>query len=171
MNDKTFFAKVRQERTVVPTKVRKFAKFLAIAGMVIFACLLVTTVIMFFVVVSEGHPDMDHIDMDHINIDHIIGPAGVGLGIAVVSLFFAGYIMLLGYVYGDARRRGMPAALWTLLVVLIPNLIGFIVYFILRRGVFAPCSQCGRGAEIGQIYCSSCGHKLDLATASPQPGV
>ncbi len=156
MNDKTFFAKLRQESTVVPGMVRKFAKFLVIAGPTVGACLLMLAGIL----LVGGHTHKDY----------IAGPALAGLGIAVVSLFLAAYIMLLGYIYGDARRRGMPAALWTLLVVLIPNLIGFIVYFILRRGVFAPCSQCGRGAEIGQIYCSSCGHKLDLATASPQPG-
>jgi len=156
MNDKTFFAKLRQESTVVPGMVRKFAKFLVIAGPTVGACLLMLAGIL----LVGGHTHKDY----------IAGPALAGLGIAVLSFFLAGYIMLLGYVYGDARRRGMPAVLWTLLVVLIPNLIGFIVYFILRRGVFAPCSQCGRGAEIGQIYCSSCGHKLDLATASPQPG-
>ncbi len=156
MNDKTFFAKLRQESTVVPGMVRKFAKFLVIAGPTVGACLLMLAGIL----LVGGHTHKDY----------IAGPALTGLGIAVLSFFLAGYIMLLGYVYGDARRRGMPAVLWTLLVVLIPNLIGFIVYFILRRGVFAPCSQCGRGAEIGQIYCSSCGHKLDLATASPQPG-
>ena len=157
MNDKTFFAKLRQASTVVPGMVRKFAKFLVIAGPTVGACLLMLA----GTLLVGGHTHKDY----------IAGPALAGLGIAVVSLFLAAYIMLVGYVYGDARRRGMPAALWTLLVVLIPNLIGFIVYFILRRGVFAPCSQCGRGAEIGQIYCSSCGHKLDLATASPQPGV
>ena len=156
MNDKTFFAKLRQESTIVPTKVRKVAKFLVIAGPTVGACLLMLAGILLL----GGHTHKDY----------IAGLAAAGLGIASAKLFLAGYIMLLGYVYGDARRRGMPAALWTLLVVLIPNLIGFIVYFILRRGVFAPCSQCGRGAEIGQIYCSSCGHKLDLATASPQPG-
>jgi len=157
MNDKTVFAKLREASTVVPAMVRKVAKFLVIAGPTVGACLLILAG---FLLLGR-----------HTHKDYIAGLAAAGLAIAIAKLFFAAYIMLVGYVYGDARRRGMPAALWTLLVVLIPNLIGFIVYFILRRSIFAPCPQCGRGAEIGQIYCSSCGHKLDLATASPQPGV
>jgi hypothetical protein len=153
MNDKNIFARLRQGSAVVPRKVARFAKCLAITGPLVFVCLLIVAIIMFFVVLHQG----GRLDMDHIG-----GLAGVGLSIPVLSLFIAGYIMLVGYVYGDARRRGMPAGLWALLVVLIPNLIGFIVYFILRRGLFAPCPQCGRGAETGQIYCSACGHKLEF---------
>ncbi|HZR29740.1 MAG TPA: zinc ribbon domain-containing protein [Terriglobales bacterium] len=153
MNDKNISARLKQESAVVPRKVVIFAKFLAIMGSVIFACLLIASAAMFFSSLSEGR----HLDMGH-NGELIVG----ALAIAIGSLFVAGYIMLVGYVYGDARRRGMPPVLWTLLVVLIPNMIGFIVYFILRRGIFAPCPQCGRGAEVGQIYCSACGHKLEM---------
>jgi len=156
MKAKDIFATLKRESAVVPRKVVKFAKFLTIMGSVVFVCLLIASAAMFFSSLSEGH----HLDMDHYG-DLIVGALGAKL-VAIGSFFVAGYIMLVGYVYGDARRRGMPAALWTLLVVLIPNLIGFIVYFILRRGIFAPCPQCGRGAEIGQIYCSACGHKLEM---------
>jgi hypothetical protein len=152
MSDKGFFATLRQESVVVPGTLRKFAMFLLIAGPVIFACLWLLAAIQFF--------------GQHRRVDELFVGA---LAIPIASTALAGYIMLVGYVYGDARRRGMPAALWTLLVVLIPNMIGFIVYFILRRSIFAPCPNCGRGAEVGQIYCSQCGHKLELAAASPQP--
>lgn len=152
MSDKGFFATLRRESAAVPGKVRKFCKFLVIAGPIVFACLWLIAAIMFFVM--------------HAHVSELV----VGsLAIPIFSMVLAGYIMLVGYVYGDARRRGMPAGLWALLVVLIPNMIGFIVYFILRRGIFAPCSNCGRGAEVGQIYCSRCGHKLDLAAPPPQP--
>ena len=153
MNVRNIFTTLKRESAVVPRKVVMFARFLAITGSAIFVCLLIASAVMFFSLLSEG----SRLDMDRYG-DFIVG----ALAIAIGSFFVAGYIMLVGYVYGDARRRGMPAALWTLLVVLIPNLIGFIVYFILRRGIFAPCPQCGRGAEIGQIYCSACGHKLEL---------
>lgn len=37
--------------------------------------------------------------------------------------------LLIGvYVYRDAKRRGMNAALWTLIAILAPSLIGFIIY-------------------------------------------
>ena len=34
------------------------------------------------------------------------------------------------YVYRDAKRRGMNAALWTLVAVFAPSLIGFIIYLL-----------------------------------------
>ena len=37
-----------------------------------------------------------------------------------------------GYIYADAKRRGMNALLWTLLAMLLPKPIGFIAYFLLR---------------------------------------
>ena len=143
---------------MVPRKVAKFAKFLAIIGPIIFGVLLILSITMFSVVRYQGHrPDMDY----------IFGQAGAGPGIAFLSFVLAAYLVLVGYVYGDARRRGMPAALWAWLVVLIPNMIDFIAYLILRRRTYAPCSNCGRGIETGVIYCPYCGHKIDLP---PSPG-
>ena len=41
--------------------------------------------------------------------------------------------LLIGvYVYRDAKRRGMNAALWTLIAILAPSLIGFIIYLLVR---------------------------------------
>ena len=37
-------------------------------------------------------------------------------------------VMIGVYVYRDAARRGMNAVLWTLVAVLAPALVGFIVY-------------------------------------------
>jgi hypothetical protein len=56
-------------------------------------------------------------------------------------LFF--YVLFIGYVYRDAQRRGMRHILWTLLVIFIPNAIGFILYFILRDPLLKGCVQCG----------------------------
>jgi len=83
-------------------------------------------------------------------------------------------VLLVGYVYGDAKRRGMPYVMWTLLAIFIPDGFGIILYFILRkampkacpvaRGMFrqdlfsariaarslqATCPNCGRGVERG----------------------
>ena len=54
----------------------------------------------------------------------------------------AAYVLLVGYVYGDSRRRGMNHVLWTLLAIFIPNAIGIILYFILREPVPLPCPAC-----------------------------
>ena len=75
----------------------------------------------------------------------------------LMALLFAGYILLAGYVYADAKRRGMPAGLWTALVILIPNAIGFVLYFLLRKPLLQPCPACGQGVEAGSAFCPKCG--------------
>ena len=41
--------------------------------------------------------------------------------------FTAAFFLALGYIYGDAKRRQMPAWAWVIAAFLIPNLIGFIL--------------------------------------------
>jgi len=73
------------------------------------------------------------------------------------------YVLLVGYVFGDARRRGMNHVLWTLLAIFIPNAIGIILYFILRDPVPVPCPSCGALARKGQAYCAGCGTAVRVA--------
>ena len=61
--------------------------------------------------------------------------------------FLGAYVLLVGYVFGDARRRGMNYVLWTLLSIFIPNAIGIILYFILRDPVPVPCPTCAMPAR------------------------
>ncbi len=79
------------------------------------------------------------------------------LGI-VGALFMAATILLIGYVYADAKRRGMNALLWTLLVILIPKAIGFIAYFLLRKPLLAPCPNCRWPIGSDFAYCPKCGY-------------
>jgi hypothetical protein len=51
----------------------------------------------------------------------------------------------------------MPAGLWTLLVGVIPNLIGFLLYFALRQPLLAACSSCGGQIGKSQRFCPTCG--------------
>ena len=81
-----------------------------------------------------------------------------------VTLF--ALVLLIGYVYADARRRGMRYVMWTLLAIFIPNAIGIILYFILRDPLLAPCAQCGTPGRAGFAFCPSCG--AALARACPQ---
>ena len=99
---------------------------------------------------------------------------------------FASYVLLVGYVSRDVKRRNMPAMLWMLIVVLMPGGIGAIVYFLLRQPIlsrcphcsteidstyhFCPqcqfqmapvCGRCFRGVEITDVYCKACGHDLE----------
>jgi hypothetical protein len=76
----------------------------------------------------------------------------------------AAYVLFAGYVYGDARRRGMNAIAWTVVAAVIPNLIGFLLYFVLRRAVLTPCPQCGQGVGPRAAFCSACGFQQSLIT-------
>ena len=49
-------------------------------------------------------------------------------------------IMIGVYVYRDAKRRGMNAMAWTLIAVVAPALIGFIIYLLVRGN--SPDLQC-----------------------------
>jgi len=79
------------------------------------------------------------------------------------GLLLGGSALLVGYIYGDAPRRGMPRVPWTLLAVLAPNGLGFVLYFIVRKPVQRPCPQCGSGIGIDAAFCPRCGAALGSA--------
>jgi hypothetical protein len=84
----------------------------------------------------------------------------------IPPLLMAGYTVLVGYVYGDARRRGMRYVMWTLLAIFIPNGIGVILYFILRDPMPSYCSKCGASNKQGHAFCPACG--ANVLPACPQ---
>ena len=70
------------------------------------------------------------------------------------------YLLLIGYVNRDSKRRGMSPLLWTLVVILIPNALGFILYFVLRQPMRTACAQCGVMVQPGFSFCPHCSFKL-----------
>src|ERR1700751_4756256 len=64
------------------------------------------------------------------------------------GVFTAAFFLALGYVYGDARRRQMPAWAWVIAAFLIPNLIGFILYFLFRGPRLEPCGAGGKPIRV-----------------------
>ncbi len=86
--------------------------------------------------------------------------AAIGLGAGLLGgAVVAFWLLCVGYVYADARRRTMPAVLWLLLVIFIPNLLGFLLYFALRRHLGSPCSNCGQLIAGEQRFCAWCGNQ------------
>ncbi len=73
------------------------------------------------------------------------------------GVFTAAFFLALGYIYGDAKRRQMPAWAWVIAASFIPNLIGFILYFVFRGPLLNPCSSCGTPIRGGEAFCSHCG--------------
>lgn len=97
----------------------------------------------------------------------------------------ASYVLMIGYVSRDVRRRAMSPGLWMLIVIIMPGGVGAVVYFLLRQPMltrcphctteiastyhFCPqcqfqmapvCGQCFRGVQITDVYCTQCGHDL-----------
>jgi len=79
------------------------------------------------------------------------------------AVSIAVYVLLLGYVWGDARRRGMNHVLWTLLALFIPYAVGVILYFLLREPLPVPCPSCATPARKGHAFCASCGAAVRTA--------
>jgi len=83
-----------------------------------------------------------------------------GWGI-ITGLMLALFMLLIGYVNRDARRRGMNVALWTLLVVLsVPNAIGFVVYFMMRHPLVLNCPKCSYDVQSGFNFCPNCRYAM-----------
>ncbi len=78
----------------------------------------------------------------------------------LAGIFGSCYLLLIGYVCSDAKRRGMSCLLWTLVAVLIPNALGILLYFILRQPRTSTCPQCGNGVQAGFNFCPRCNCKL-----------
>jgi cytochrome bd-type quinol oxidase subunit 2 len=81
----------------------------------------------------------------------------------LIPLAPATYVLLVSYINGDARRRGMRHVLWTLLAIFIPNAIGIILYFILRHPLLVPCGSCGTLSRSAFAFCRACGGALGPA--------
>jgi len=77
-------------------------------------------------------------------------------------------IMLIGYVYGDAKRRGMRYIMWTLLAIFVPDAIGIILYFILRDPLPLICPKCGTSVLSKYTFCPACG--TSVKPVCPQCG-
>jgi hypothetical protein len=85
---------------------------------------------------------------------------GQALCVFGMFLFVVAWVTLIGYIYGDAKRRQMRYVMWTLLAIFIPNAIGMILYFILRDPLPKPCLGCGHIEKAGFPFCPHCGALL-----------
>jgi Double zinc ribbon len=78
----------------------------------------------------------------------------------LASSVLAIYVLLIGYIHVDAKRRGMRYVMWTLLAIFIPNGIGIILYFVMRDPMPTPCPKCSRLSAQSFIFCPHCGAEL-----------
>ena len=79
---------------------------------------------------------------------------------AVPALLAFAYVLLIGYINGDAKRRGMRDVMWTRLAIFIPYGMGAVLYFILRDPPQVPCPKCRVKARRDYTFCPHCGTEL-----------
>ncbi|SHI61893.1 Double zinc ribbon [Clostridium cavendishii DSM 21758] len=82
----------------------------------------------------------------------------MGLVVLIVILI----IYLIGrFVFTDAKKRGMDPWLWTTIAIFIPNLLGLILYLIIRTSYTKEvCLNCGKAVNEDFLNCPYCGYKL-----------
>jgi hypothetical protein len=85
-----------------------------------------------------------------------------------IFLLIVAWILLVGYVHADAKRRGMRYVMWTWLAALVPNGIGIILYFLLRDPLPRPCPGCSTVVRAGYTFCPHCG--ATMQPTCPQCG-
>ena len=79
----------------------------------------------------------------------------------LLAVFLAIPVWIGVYVYRDAKRRGMNAVLWTIIAVIAPSLIGFIIYLLVRGNYpDLACANCGETVAEDFVVCPNCGAKL-----------
>ncbi|MBN1221603.1 MAG: zinc ribbon domain-containing protein [Candidatus Aminicenantes bacterium] len=83
---------------------------------------------------------------------------------ALSLVFLIIWIFMIVWVYRDAERRGMNGVLWALLVF-IGNLVGLVIYLILRSespraapvdSVMQTCPKCQKAVSPSFAYCPHC---------------
>jgi hypothetical protein len=83
-----------------------------------------------------------------------------------MSICVSAFIMLLGYIGADAKRRGMSPVLWVLVSLFVPYLIGVILYFVIREPLALECPRCRNLVNAQFNFCPSC--QFNLRPNCPQ---
>ncbi len=92
------------------------------------------------------------------------GPLLVRICISILAAcVLPAYVLLVGYVSIDAKRRGMRQALWTLIAIFVPNGIGIILYFVMREPLLARCPKCATPTKSTFAFCHQCGTEISPA--------
>jgi hypothetical protein len=101
--------------------------------------------------------------------DPVTSCAGLLGVILLAAIVVSSLVLTLGYVYRDAKRRGMNGALWTLLVLILAPMylfIGLVIYLLVRDPLPYTCPQCSSTVSAKYNFCPNC--KYNLHPACPQ---
>ena len=152
-------------------KLRFWSEFRIIPrGLIVLVILLflAAQVIAYFVNMSEANNGGTIFPPELKNDPALASLALAGI-VTAASLGLAAIIFWVAYVNRDAKRRGMNAALWTILVIiLLPawGFIGFVIYFLMREPLPYACPQCASIVGARFNFCPNC--KCNLHPSCPQ---
>jgi hypothetical protein len=128
--------KIRNFLSIVPQAVKRWA-------WVIVGCVLLIGLVVGYHAADQGAA---------LRTMFIYGSAGLFGGVVIAT-----WLVCLGFVFADARRRAMRPVLWVLVAALFPHLLGFLLYFVLRQPIASPCTHCGQAIPLNQQFCAWCG--------------
>src|SRR5271165_2022303 len=88
--------------------------------------------------------------------------------ILLVAILLSATLFMFGYVYRDAKRRGMNPALWTIVVLILSpgyGILGLIIFMLVREPLPYPCPHCAASVSARYNFCPNC--KTNLRPACP----
>jgi len=97
---------------------------------------------------------------------HPISAWGRQLFGLVAGILVGCYVLFVGYINRDSKRRGMSPIPWTILAIFMPYALGIVLYFLLRLPLRSVCPQCEHEVQPGFSFCPHCSYKL--APSCPQ---
>lgn len=81
-------------------------------------------------------------------------------GSGMMMLFLAAIVGTWFFIFHDAGRRGMNQWLWTFIAIFTPNLLGIVIYLVLRKPLLTECPGCKVRLESQLLYCPNCGRQF-----------
>jgi Double zinc ribbon len=143
---------LRAELRVIPRQVEK----------VLFALYIVALGLVLWISLSKPSLRPFGISVKPVPLE-LLAMLAVVTAIAIVASLF---VMLMVYIGSDAKRRGMSPVLWVLVALLVPYLIGVILYFVVRDPLPFKCPKCGATASAQFNFCPNC--QFNLRPNCPQ---
>jgi hypothetical protein len=75
------------------------------------------------------------------------------------------------WVYKDAKKKGLPTAMWAAVAALTPGFVGLLLYIVYRadKKPLMLCKACGRSIELNVSFCPYCGYQSPPIEAAYRP--
>jgi RNA polymerase subunit RPABC4/transcription elongation factor Spt4 len=158
----------KRERSTFRNELRVIPKWLVWTCIVLYIVALIVGIsinLYNFATIGTIFPD------DSFRAHPLLSCLALAGAITAGAVAFSAGLFMLGYVYRDAKRRGMNAGLWTLLVLILSPaylLIGLIIYLLVREPLPYTCPQCGATVNARFNFCPNCKYNLHPACPACQ---